>query len=56
VINLAESLDDLDELVAVVALVLGERHQVPGAVEDGAAVGRPDDGDAAAAAEFESGT
>ena len=42
--------------VAGVALVLGERHLVPGAVEDGAAVGRPDDGDAAAAAEFESGT
>jgi hypothetical protein len=32
--------------------VLGEGHQVAGAVEDGAAVGRSDDGDAPAAAEF----
>jgi hypothetical protein len=44
--------DDLDELVAVIAMVPGEGHQLAGAGEDRAAVGRTDDGDTAAAAEL----
>ena len=46
-------MDDLDELVAAVALLAGEFDELSCSLDDGAAFGCAGDGDSAAAAELE---
>ena len=49
----ADRLDDLDQLVHAVALAAGEVDELSCLLDDGAALGRPGDGDATAASELE---
>jgi len=51
--ELADVLDDLDELVNAIALSAGELNELPRTGDHCAALGRTGDGDAAASAELE---